>query len=142
VPIRADNGKTKRQRRREGDVLAIDLENSEWGYGRVLGEADFAFYDLRSTGPEHPELARIVSSKVLFIVPVMDRAVVSGRWPVIGRIPLEPTLLSPPKYFRQDPFTGAIDYYLRGGFIAGPPEEALRLERCAVWEPEHIEKRP
>jgi hypothetical protein len=132
--------KTKRQRRREGDVVKISLGEGLHSYARVLPHAVLAFYDC-FTHEELP-LDRILSCPVLFKVPVMDSAVKSGRWPVVGSAPLEPELLKPPAYFMQDAlhpdrFSISVDGVER----PATREEAHGLERLAGWSAEHIEDR-
>lgn len=53
-----------RQRRREGDVIAIDLEDGTYGFGRVLANPLYAFYGLSSERIEPIET--IIEQPVIF----------------------------------------------------------------------------
>ena len=66
----------KRQRRRVGDVLRIDLGAGFHTYARVLPEASFAFYDCR-VGRD-ASLPEILASQILFQIAVMNHAVTTG----------------------------------------------------------------
>jgi Immunity protein 26 len=130
----------KKIRRREGDIVRIDLGNGEWTFGRILPQTVFAFYDCFQCPDD--DIARIVSSRVLFKVPVMGSAVTTGRWKVVGNAPLDLQFARPPSFFKQD----ALDkerYYIDEGEIERPAtrEECIGVERLAVWSAEHIEDR-
>jgi hypothetical protein len=130
----------KRQRRRAGDVVRIDLGAGFHTYARVLLDASFAFYDCRLVG--EASLPEILASQILFRIAVMNHAVKSGRWPVIGHEPLQgETLILPPK-FMQNPIDKTIfSNYENGVIPAAPREQGRGLERTSVWEPEHVEDR-
>jgi hypothetical protein len=91
----------KRQRRRAGDVVRIDLGAGFHTYARVLPNPSFAFYDCRLVG--EASLPEILASPILFRIAVMNHAVKTGRWPVIGHEPLNGAILCLPPKFIQDP---------------------------------------
>jgi hypothetical protein len=129
-----------RQRRIVGDVVRIDLGDGTHTYARVLAEASFAFYDARSRVDLSAE--EVVGKPVLFIVAVMNHAVTRGRWPRVGHVALEEKLATPPPTFIQ----GAIDgrqfrIYEKGTMRPATREECEGLERCAAWDPTHVEDR-
>lgn len=131
----------RRQERIVGDVVRINLGDGFHSYARVLPEALFAFYDSRSK--QDVPIDKIITSPVLFQVPVMDHAVKRGRWIVVGNAPLDQVLLNPPPRFIQDPLRkDHFSIYEKGGKIRpATREECVGLERAAVWEPMHIEDR-
>ena len=130
----------KRQRRRAGDVVRIDLGAGFHTYARVLPGASFAFYDCRLVG-EAP-LPEILVSRILFRIAVMNHAVKTGRWPVIGHEPLKGAMLILPPKFSQDPIDKTIFSIYENGVITPAAREQCRgLERASVWEPEHVEDR-
>src|SRR6478609_6241847 len=92
---------SKRQKRIVGGIVRIDLGNGYFCFARILNEADFAFYDLK-TKDKNPDVNFITSRPILFIVAVYDRAVTGGRWEKVGKIPLEESLLILPNKFIQD----------------------------------------
>jgi len=71
----------------------------------------------------------------------MNDAVSSGRWPIIGNLPLESGLEIAPKFFKQDPINKAFSIYHRSQETPATLAECEKLERAAVWEPSHIEDR-
>lgn len=129
-----------RSRRHEGDVVRVPLGEGLHSYARVLPQSVFAFYDCLTRGDLSPD--GIAARPILFRVPVMFSAVKSGRWQVIGCVPLEPELLQPPAFFVQDALK-QDRYSISVGGIQRPAtrEECLGLERLAVWSAEHIEDR-
>jgi hypothetical protein len=129
----------KRIRRRIGDVVKIPLGTGYYGFGRILKEPLVAFYDLRVQAV--PNIETIISARVLFKVWVMNHAVTSGRWEVIGNRPLEPDMIAEPVFFKQDPINNKFFKYYKSTAVAATRQECLGLERAAVWEPEHVEDR-
>lgn len=129
------------RRRRLGDFVAVPLGGGEYGFGRVLEEPLFAFYDFKSKSiPPVDEIAR---ARVLFKIWVMNYAVTDGDWPIIGNRPLEETLCERPRFFKRDPINGKYSIYLMGESVELPAtkDECNELECAAVWEPEHVADR-
>jgi hypothetical protein len=119
-------------------VVEIPLGHGRLAFARVLREPLFEFFDLFET--ERPPVKEIVACPVLFSVWVMNSAITSGRWPILGNV----SVLNDyklPEFFKIDPITKAVTIYKDG--IERPAEdlEWQRLERAAVWEPEHVEDR-
>ena len=130
----------KRQKRTLGDVVSIDLGGGFYGYARTLEEALYAFYDCHTK--KVLPVDEIVRSPVLFQVAVMDHAVKSGCWKVLGNVPLDGALLNPPARFIQDPLRpDQFSIYEKGRTRPATGAEAVGLERAAVWEPGHVEDR-
>ncbi|MGH0346523.1 immunity 26/phosphotriesterase HocA family protein [Sinorhizobium meliloti] len=129
----------QKQALRQGDFLKIGMDDGTFCFARVLHEPYMAFYGLRSED-ERP-IDEVAQSKVLFKLAVMNRAVTSGRWRVIGNLPLEEELRQPVKSFRQDPITKKLSIYVNGADSPATPEACANLERAAVWDPEHVEDR-
>jgi Immunity protein 26 len=130
----------KPQKRVPGDIVEIDLGDGSHTYARVLEEALFAFYD----GRFNEELAQeeVVNLPTLFQVPVMNKAVKSGRWRIVGNVPLDSTLLDPAPRFIQDALKkDRLQIYHRGRIRPATKEECTGLEREAVWDPTHVEDR-
>lgn len=129
----------KFKRRKVGDIVKVPLRDGTHTYARVLPEASFAVYDSRGT--EELAIERVVNQPVLFFVAVMHHAVKTGRWPVVGHIPLDDQLHAPPRFI-QDPLNKSnFSIYENGQIRPATRHECLGLEREAVWEPEHVEER-
>ena len=77
----------KRQQRTVGAFVKIQLDEKYHTYARILGEASFAFYDIRTT-EDNKDLKKIASRPILFIVAVYDDAITRGRWIKVGKLPL------------------------------------------------------
>jgi Immunity protein 26 len=130
----------KRQRRRAGDVVRIDLGAGFHTYARVLLDASFAFYDCRHVG--EASLLEILASRILFRIAVMNHAVKTGRWPVIGHEPLNSEMLILTPEFIPNPIDRTIlSIYENGAVSVATREQCRGLERASVWEPEHVEDR-
>jgi hypothetical protein len=130
----------KRQRRKAGDVVRIDLGAGFHTYAHVLLDASVAFYDCRLVG--EASLPEILASQILFRIAVMNHAVKTGRWPVIGHEPLKGAMLVLPPKFIRDPIDKTIFSIHENGVIPAAIREQCRgLERASVWEPEHVEDR-
>jgi hypothetical protein len=131
----------KRQRRKEGDIVAIDLGDGTLAFARVLREPLLAFYDLRVRNQETPSIQEIVKRPVLWRIWVMNYAITGGRWKVMGNSPLEEALKREPTFFKQDPISGDVTLYRAETEYPASIEECEHLERAAVWDPEHVEDR-
>lgn len=131
--------RSKKLKRRIGDVVKIPLEDGSSCFGRVLDEPLVAFYDIKTD--LQPSIDEIVRLPVLFKVWVMNHAITSGRWEVIGHHDVDNALMEPVRFFKQDPITKEVCIYLNSEEIAATREQCKDLERAAVWNPEHIEDR-
>ena len=131
--------KPKRIRRKVGAVVSIALEDGEYVFGHVLEEPLIVFYDLKVS--ELPDVETIVQQPVLFKLWVMNHAVTSGRWPVIGQQPLTDDLKKPVVMFKLDPIKKSYSLYQQGRDIPATREQVAGLERAAVWDPAHVEDR-
>ncbi|GAC1348362.1 MAG: hypothetical protein NVS2B9_15360 [Myxococcales bacterium] len=127
--------------RNPGDVVRIPLAPDLHGYGRVLEQGVVAFYGQFDATGRCPA-DEVVGAKVIFKVLTMSVALTSGRWPVIGNVPLAGDLLQPAAFFRQDPGAVGALFILRGGIErAATAEECAGLERLAVWSALQVEDR-
>jgi len=129
----------KSQKRTVGDIVEIPLGDGTHTYARVLPEATFAFYDCRTT--ETVPISEVVTKPLLFFVAVMNRAIKEKRWPVVGHIPLESGLQSPPRFIQDALNKKRFEIYEHGRIRPATRQECFGLERAAVWEPEHVEDR-
>ena len=138
--------KRKKVRRRTGQVVRIDLANGDHSYGLVLREPLVAIYDKLFTGAE-PSVDTIQSLPIAFILMVMNNAITSGRWRVVGRISVPDNLQAPPAFCKADPLSGELSIYQELPELAplyerqASSEECKDLEAAAVWEAEHVEDR-
>jgi hypothetical protein len=131
--------KTKRIKRIEGDVVKIPLGDGTHVYARTLQDASFAFYDARVS--EELAVEWVVTRPILFYLAVMDSAVKGGRWPVIGNVPLDGTIVRPPQFIQDLHNRNSFSIYRDGIITPASREECVGLERASVWEPEFVEER-
>ena len=134
--------KTSKQQRTIGAIVKVPLEKGFYRYGRILQGTSFAFYDIRSKEGQI-DLAKIVSSPVLFIISVSNYAVTDGRWAKIGKLPLEKEFdFLPPRYTQDllSPDKFKI-IYSNGTVKQATRKECSGLERFAVWQPQQVEER-
>lgn len=131
-------------RRREGDVLKIDLGDGRPSYAQVAAEPLMVFFDRADAEDIAPEdVSRL---PVLFRLWIANHAVTRGRWQVIGRGALSPENRTEPFFYKQDAITGRLALY-HSTFASTNWERPASLEECtgleaaAVWEPEHVEDR-
>ncbi|MGS4885691.1 Imm26 family immunity protein [Roseibium sp. MB-4] len=115
------------------------MSDGQFSYGRVLAEPLIAFYDFVSESEADAET--VLSQPVKYTLLVMNNAVTSGRWRVIGQADLDADLQKPVRFFKQDPFSGKTSLYVEGKEQPADLEQCIGLERMAVWDAEHIEDR-
>lgn len=72
---------------------------------------------------------------------VMNHAITTSRWKVIGDMPLEESLKHEPTFFKQDPISGQVTLHRSQTEYPTSAEDCEQLERAAVSEPEHAEAR-
>ena len=128
---------------KEGAFIEIPLRNGMFSYGRILGKAAYAFYDIYSDS-KVVDITSLQSKKVLFIVGVYNHGITKNRWKTIGVLELEQGVkkiplafiqdsIEPNKFKLYDPNTGEIK--------PATKSQCIGLECAAVWEPEHVEDR-
>ncbi len=124
---------------RIGDIIKITLEDGSLCFGRILEEPLIAFYEVK-TDVLLP-IDEIIRSPVLFKLWVMNYAITSGRWEIIGNREIDNNLKEPVSFFKQDPISNEICLYLNSEEIPTTREQCKGLDRAAVWNPEHVEDR-
>jgi hypothetical protein len=71
----------------------------------------------------------------------MNHAIKTGRWPIVGHIPLEDGLRAPPQFI-QDPLNlNSFSIYENGEIRPATRSEIIGLERVVAWEPANVEDR-
>lgn len=130
----------KRQRRTLGALLKVPLGDGFHVYAQTLQEADFALFDMRTDTEACSE--EIVCRPVLFVVAVHKSAWTNGRWRKVAKAPVSPELMIPRPMFIQDTLRpDRFQIYVAGEIRPATRAECVGLERCAVWDPEHVEDR-
>ena len=131
----------KKVRRVQDNVVTIPSQDCTLGFGRLVYEPFFAFYNLKSV--EILPLTTILTAPVAFKVCVRNYAVKSGIWPVTGKALLTPDLLEEPLFWKRDPMNDRLAIY-RGSTseeIPATQEECANLEWAAVWDLDHVVER-
>ena len=127
------------KRIKEGDVVSVALPNGKFGFGRVLKNPLMAFYDFVSD--TLPDASVVIERPVAFKIWVMNKATSSGRWPVIGHVPLNDELLKPVTFAKQDSISKELSTYVDGRETRASLDDCRGLENAAVWSVEHVEER-
>ena len=130
------------RKQKRGDIVRIDIGNGKHFHAVALTHPLFAFLEGVFEGEEPVRDVR--DRAVLFKLWVMDSAVKSGRWPVVGKADLTVvSALDGALFFKQDKISGKLSVYDAVTNAESPLrfEEADRLECAAVWGAEHIEDR-
>lgn len=136
----------KRGRRKTGDIVKVSYAEQSYSLGLVLEEPLIAFFD-KAYANEADWAAGGHLGGHLFTLMVMRSAVTSGRWPVVGKTDIPNHLQAPPKFAKQDAFTGQTFIYQVIPELAplyerpATREECEGLEIAAVWSAEHVEDR-
>ena len=127
-------------RRLIGSVHAVAIDGPAYTFGLILPEADFAFFDHRSSTPELP--SNLLAAPVLFRVAVHKSALSKGRWPKVGKLDVPVEMLQPiPRFMRDALKPGEYSIYLGGSIKPASRQQCIGLECMAVWDPEHVESR-
>lgn len=123
----------------EGDIIEVPLPGGFYAYARVLKNPLMGFYALRSSTPASRE--EILNAPILFKVWVMNSALTSGRWKIVGHAALEEEHKVSPCFFKQDAISKKLSLYREGIEQPATFDECKDLERAAVWSAEHVESR-
>lgn len=129
----------KRQRRVDGSVLVISLDEDKFAYAIVRPEPLISFYNITSSSIL--DVDDVVGSEIAFSVWVMNAAITSGRWTIIGRVELPQELIVCPDFFKVDPISKKYFIYRNSVDIPSTKGDCVGLERAAVWSAEHVESR-
>jgi hypothetical protein len=123
-----------------GTFVRIPLADGSFAYGRILSDPYVAFYNQRTDEPLS-DLTVIGSKPVLFTQAV--RFLSYDRWANVGHRPLEGEVAKPVLRFMQDlgDFRRCAIFDSEGMEKEVGPEECVGIERSAVWDPPHIERR-
>jgi hypothetical protein len=132
----------KNQKRILGSILNIDLGNGYHSYARILKNAEYAFYDIKTN--IDIEVDEIISKPILFILSVYDDVITNGRWEIVGEKPLESSFDALPMNYIQDPIDpNKFQIYdpNTGEMFDAQKEDCIGLGEAAVWDAEHVEER-
>jgi hypothetical protein len=129
----------KRKRARIGDVYQVPLGNGRFAYGVVLERPKIGFYDYCDEGLAN--IQQVTSNTIAFMIWVHDDAF--RAWSKVAHTEPSSKVLQPSKFVKQDPITGELFATITGSeeIPVRSKEEASRMERAAVWEPEHVADR-
>lgn len=131
----------RRIRRREGDILKVNLGDGRHAYAQVSYDPLIVFFE--GTFTEDMSLSDAAQLPVLFRVWVHNDAIKKGFWPVLGNQPLTAENAAEPFFYKQDAISGAVSLYHSAFADMGyerpaSVSECEGLECAAVWDPDHI----
>lgn len=136
----------KKQRVKPGQIVRVGLGDESFSLAIVLKEPLIAFFDRKFLSSEFVNYD-ISELPVAFTLMVMNHAVTSGRWPVVGITDIPHELRTAPKFCKQDELSGKLSIYHEVPELAplyerdAKPGECVGLETAAIWDPEHVEDR-
>ena len=90
-----------------------------------------------------PLVVAVAQMPVLFRLWVMDYAITTGVWPVVGYQQLSAENAEEPFFYKQDAISGRLFLYHSSFADTGYERpaslsECQGLERAAVWDPDHV----
>lgn len=130
------------KKRREiplGAIFEINLGRMGRAYAVRSAGNDVAFFDLLSHQVPMPEL--LATARILFRMNVADDELVSGRWPIVGNMPLTAALAQPAAYWNQPVGSNDVFIYRQGQFQPATRDDVRGLEPLIIWFQMHAEER-
>lgn len=130
----------KKQRITIGAILEINIENNYYVYAQILGNANYAFFDYRTTS-QLKDFTVLFDKPVLFIASVYNDIITQGHWLKVGNLELRNDFKVLPMKFIQDALNpDSFELYdpNTGESKPSTKEQIKGLERAAVWEANHI----
>jgi len=124
---------------KDGDVFQIDLDTGRHAFGIVAAGGEHAFFDVLAEIV--PRLEEIAGARVAFRVWGPADAIRSGRWRVIGNVPLAGKLAEPSAYRNQPVGSNQLYLYRAGVLTPATLDEVKDLELAAWWDADSIEQR-
>ena len=128
----------------KGYIIEIPVHNEFYVYAQMLQKGYIAYFDTKYSSPVN-DVSDVCVENVLFVLgSSISNAINSGRWKIIGKLPIGKELKSLPMQFIQDAIIPTIFslYNCENGEISRTTREHCEgLERCAVWYDNHIEDR-
>lgn len=124
-----------------GAVIAAELADHQWHYGRLLKFPWAAFYDLRTTRVV-TEAARVIDHPVLFTIAAQKD--LATQWVTIAVVKLDGTLRPPAAQYLHHPDDDPDDWSIidaQDNIRPASASECAGLEPAMVYEPEHIAQR-
>ena len=124
-----------------GSIIQINLDNSICFYGQVL-KTELVIFDY--TKSDLNDLNVIARLPVLFFISVYYSAYRNDNWVLLGKQEIREELKQPPYKFIQDAFDeNKFQLYEpnTGEITPATRQQCEGLERCAVWEANHLEDR-
>ncbi len=128
----------KKIKRKSGDILEIVLADGSLSYARVLEEPLIDFFDCNSK--DVLDVNQIMLKPIVFKLWVASYAIHSGRWRIIGNVPIE-SKDNNYQFYRQDPINKKLYIMSNGVHQPATLDDCINLECAASWDPEHIEDR-
>ena len=124
-----------KQRIKLGNVYAIPLPNGEVAYARQYRER-LAISKFRSK-----EIVPNPSfSKIDFFVGVYNDVLTCGKWPIVCNYLFlsEDEAWTPPIYIQDVLNPETFEIYYKGEIRKASKKECIGLERCAIWDENHV----
>lgn len=124
------------QRRKIRNVYAIPLPDGRYAYGRQYKEPMLGISKFKSDEiVKNPDF-----SEIDFIVGVYQDVLTCGDWPIVCNYPFEneEEAWGVPTYIQDMLKPDRFEIYYKGKIRKTTKKECIGLERCAVWDSNHI----
>jgi len=123
-----------------GDFVKVIFDDNLHTYARIINRGFLAFYDFKTN--KEADINEIVSKPILFKIVVTSDAVETGRWTVIGNMPLEANLKEVPMtYVEEIGYPGTYTIFHELDSRRATKEECKNLEYATIWTPDFVEER-
>lgn|GEM_PF-197253 len=133
----------KRQRITIGSILEINIENEYYTYAQILAHGICVFYDYQARN-QLKDFSILENAPLLFFLCVYNQVITQGDWLKVGKMPIREDCKTLPNQFIQDMCDpDKVEMYITetGEIVPSTKEECIGLERCAVWDSNHVEDR-
>ncbi|WP_293306029.1 Imm26 family immunity protein [Pedobacter sp. UBA5917] len=130
-----------KQKEAPGAFFKVKIDECSHTYGRIIANNVYAFYDFK-TDKDESDLSLIEQSKIIFKILVNHRPIKSGAWKIVGISELSNELKKTVPFFIQEIGNLSVCWIDRNGTRERAEfQECNGLERLAVWDQIHVEKR-
>ncbi|RYZ65960.1 MAG: hypothetical protein EOP09_13435 [Proteobacteria bacterium] len=135
--------RTRTNRAKSGDFVRVPINEECWSCGRVVDDGTVAIYDIITM--QERMVSEIVSSPILFRVPMMRFAFNGKEWLVVEHLPLEEELQAPAEFLAMRTWQNNKGKFYAVTMLSSKYmisyEQTKKLELLAIYEPVHVQQR-
>lgn len=132
--------KQKKVREKIGDIFQINLGHGTFGYGQVVSQSEYVFFDYFNDGAS-VDTNYIRNCPVLFRITVDSYVIRDRIWRILEKTPIAEKNLQRNSKFSHDRFTNEYTIWTPEGKYPATPDEIQDLECLASWGHKSVEQR-